>query len=71
MACPPEDCGGIWGFENFVKAMKKQEGDEYEEYAEWYGDDFDPDEFDMVEINKVSFKDFKKSMDSWSRYDAM
>ena len=65
MACPPEDCGGIWGYLDLVKAMKKKGSDEYEELVEWLGGEFDPQAFDMDEINKAYFKNFKKEMKEW------
>jgi hypothetical protein len=51
-ACPPEDVGGIWGYENFLEAIADPEHEEHEDYLEWIGDDFDPEEFDLEEINQ-------------------
>jgi hypothetical protein len=42
MACPPEDCGGIWGFYDLLD--RSDEDDDFEE-REWFGR-FDPDKFD-------------------------
>jgi len=53
MACPPEDCGGIWGFKEFKKIMKTPDHPEYEDYAEWYEGEFDPKMFDMEEVNEM------------------
>ena len=50
-ACPPEDCGGIWGYEELVAAIRDPEHPEHEEMLEWVGEDFDPEEFDLEEIN--------------------
>lgn len=50
-ACPPEDIGGIWGYENLCKALKDPDNEEYEDILEWMGDDFDPEQFDINEIN--------------------
>jgi hypothetical protein len=47
-ACPPEDSGGVWGFEEKLDALKN---DSDEQLKEWMGD-FDPDEFDIDKINK-------------------
>ena len=47
-ACPPEDCGGVWGYENLKKIIADPEHEEYEEWSEWVGDDFDPNEFDLA-----------------------
>lgn len=50
-ACPPEDCGGLWGYMSFLEAIEDPEHEEHESMLEWVGGEFDPDEFDMVWIN--------------------
>jgi hypothetical protein len=52
-ACPPEDCGGIWGFQNFLEAIQDPSHPEHEEMLEWVGGDFDPELFDIEETNSV------------------
>jgi hypothetical protein len=49
-ACPPEDCGGIWGYEELLEIIKNPSSDEYEERLEWLGDDFDPESFDPTSV---------------------
>ncbi len=49
--CPPEDCGGIWGYQDFVEAISDKNHHEHEELLEWAGGEFDPEEFDIDEIN--------------------
>lgn len=44
-ACPPEDCGGIGGYEHFLEIIMDPEHEEYEEMLEWAGGDFDPERF--------------------------
>lgn len=51
-ACPPEDCGGIWGYGDFLEAIQDSSHQEHEDLLEWVGDDFDPEAFDIDEINK-------------------
>ncbi|MDQ1271237.1 MAG: Plasmid pRiA4b family protein [Thermodesulfobacteriota bacterium] len=51
-ACPPEDCGGIWGYSDFLAAIQDPKHEEYEEMMEWVGGEFDPDEFNMNLINQ-------------------
>jgi hypothetical protein len=51
-ACPPEDCGGIWGYYDFLKAIQDPKHEEHESMLEWVGGEFDPDEFDMKTINR-------------------
>lgn len=48
-ACPPEDCGGPYGYENLKDILKNPEHEEFEEMTDWIGDDFDPNEFDLSE----------------------
>jgi hypothetical protein len=49
-ACPPEDCGGIWGYEELLEIIRDPEHEEHEEMLEWIGGDFDPKHFDMKEV---------------------
>lgn len=50
-ACPPEDCGGVWGYEEMVEALKDKNHPKYEHWFEWVGE-FDPEKFDLEEVNK-------------------
>ena len=52
-ACPPEDVGGIWGYEYFLEAINDPEHEEHEMYLDWVGGEFDPEWFDINEINKA------------------
>jgi hypothetical protein len=36
-ACPPEDCGGIWGYYNLLEVIEDPQHEEYEEMREWLG----------------------------------
>lgn len=49
-ACPPEDCGGIWGYQHLLEILKDQSHPEYEERLEWLGDEFDPEKFDTSAV---------------------
>lgn len=55
-ACPPEDCGGLGGYSEFLKNLSKQEvgnsdaAKEYDALA-WVGGYFDPTSFDPNRIN--------------------
>jgi hypothetical protein len=52
-ACPPEDVGGVWGYEIFLEAINDPEHPEHEMYLEWIDDDFDPEEYDLEGTNKA------------------
>lgn len=51
--CPPEDCGGIWGYKDILAVVKQPEHKDYNNYLEWLGADFDPEYFDKDEINEM------------------
>ena len=50
-ACPVEDCGGPWGYQEMLEILKDPEHDDYEHYFEWLGGEFDPKEFDLDKAN--------------------
>ena len=52
-ACPPEDCGGIYGYYQMLEVVADPAHEDHEEAAEWLGDDFDPDAFDLDEVNAM------------------
>ena len=52
-ACPPEDCGGDWGYAHLLEVMKNPRHPQYEERMEWVGSEFDPKAFDIEEVNQV------------------
>jgi hypothetical protein len=52
-ACPPEDVGGTWGFEEFLEAIRDPDHEEHDEYLEWAGGEFDPQAFDLEEVNQL------------------
>lgn len=50
-ACPPEDSGGIWGYEQLMETLKNPSDPEYAEAREWVGEDFNPEAFSLDEAN--------------------
>ncbi len=52
-ACPPEDVGGIWGYENFLDAISDTKHEEHVSYLDWIGGEFDPEECNIEEINQA------------------
>lgn len=49
-ACPPEDCGGAWGYGEFLRSIRNPKHKEHKEMLEWVGGEFDPEYFDAKEI---------------------
>ncbi len=67
-ACPPDDCGGIWGYAELIKTVKNPKHPEHADMLEWLcidsPEDFDPTEFDPA---KVDFEDPKKRIVEWNK----
>ncbi len=51
-ACPPEDCGGVWGYANLLKILCSPTHPEYKDMRAWAGRKFDPEMFDVESFNK-------------------
>lgn len=60
-ACPPEDCGGIWGYEHFLEAIRDPKHEEHEHMLWWIGGSFDSEAFDA---NQASMA-MKKGLPNW------
>jgi len=52
-ACPPEDCGGSYGFAEFKELLAGPPSAEREEMLEWAGGDYDPARFDLAAANSA------------------
>ncbi len=50
-ACPPEDCGGIGGYEGIVESFKNGEIEKDAELREWLGEDWKPELFNREDIS--------------------
>ena len=48
---PPEDVGGLPGFEEFLEAIAKPRHPEHKSVLQWYGRPFDPDNINLDEIH--------------------
>lgn len=62
-ACPPEDCGGIWGYPDFLEAIQNPKHERHAELLEWVGRRFDPEKFDAARATKA----MKKGLPDWRR----
>jgi hypothetical protein len=49
-ACPPEDCGGVSGFERFLAAIANPGDDEHDSMLEWVGGSFDPTAWEAADF---------------------
>lgn len=63
-ACPPEDVGGVWGYPEFLEAIRNPQHEEHESYLEWIGSEFDPEAFNAVEATKA----MRKGLPNWRDY---
>ena len=54
-ACPPEDCGGAWGYAQLKEILATPSHDGHQDMLEWLGldagKDFDPKEFSVTDVN--------------------
>lgn len=54
-ACPPEDCGGAWGYARLKETLADPDHEDHESLLEWLGldeaADFDPAWFRLEEVN--------------------
>jgi len=57
--CPPEDCGGMGGYEELLEIISDPEHEEHEGTLQWLGGSYDPEHFNMDEVNeRLSQKDY-------------
>lgn len=45
--CPPEDCGGPWGYGELLEALADPRHERHAELRDWIGEDFDPHHLDV------------------------
>ncbi|MEV1178341.1 plasmid pRiA4b ORF-3 family protein [Nonomuraea sp. NPDC049784] len=59
-ACPPEDCGGTWGYREFRAALAVPRHEEHEHLVRWAGltsaAEFDPERFDLEAVRRAVLK---------------
>lgn len=52
-ACPLEDCGGVWGYQNLLEILADPKHEEHAETLRWLGGEFDPEAFELNEVNDL------------------
>jgi hypothetical protein len=60
-ACPPEDVGGVWGYEEFLAAIRDPEHEEHNSYVEWIGGAFDPEAFSAAAATRA----MRRGLPNW------
>ena len=58
LACPPEDCGGVYGYYQMLDAIDDEEHPDHDHYVEWIGP-VDETSFDAQQANRTLQKWFK------------
>lgn len=51
-ACPPEDCGGPWGYDELLEALADPSHERHDELSGWAPPDFDAAHFDPAEATE-------------------
>jgi len=52
-ACPPEDSGGPWGYDDMLAAVRDPEHPDRAAFLEWLGEDFDAEAFDVAAVKEI------------------
>ncbi|MAD80584.1 MAG: hypothetical protein CMJ50_07045 [Planctomycetaceae bacterium] len=50
-ACPPEDCGGPWGYAEYLNALADPNHEQHDDFMEWSGK-FDAEEFSVEQTTR-------------------
>lgn len=64
-ACPPENCGGVGGYEHLLDVLADPNHEEHRDMAEWIGGKLDPDKFD----SNAATKAMTKGLPDWQDED--
>ena len=52
-ACPPEDCGGPWGYQHLLEAPADPSDPEHTDLKDWLDGEFDAEAFDLAGTNEL------------------
>ena len=65
-ACPPDDCGGVWGYEDLQKIIQNGQHPEHADKMDWLGLD-DPKEFNPLQfdLSEVGFSNPRQRLKEW------
>ena len=51
--CPPEDCGGVWGYYEMLDSLEDPRARDHEHMKEWIGGHFDPEVFSAQAVDML------------------
>jgi hypothetical protein len=63
-AKPPEDCGGVWGYQHLLEVLADPQHKEYREIDKCYGS-YDPEAFSATETTRF----MREGLPDWQVYD--
>ncbi len=71
-ACPPEDCGGCWGYEALKATLADPKSKDYADMIGWLcikdGSDFDPKAFDLSDLHESMVEKHSDKSDYSDRF---
>ena len=62
-ACPPEDCGGVWGYCDFLEAIGDKKHEQHHAMLEWVGGRYASEAFNAKQVTK----EMKKGLPDWRK----
>jgi Plasmid pRiA4b ORF-3-like protein len=63
-ACPPEDVGGVGGYEEFLEALADPKHEQHEDFVQWSGRGYYPESFDPIQATKH----MKRGLPNWRQH---
>jgi hypothetical protein len=60
----PEDVGGIWGYQEFLRAIADPSHEEHLEWKQWAGEEFDAERFD----GEHTTRRMRRGLPDWRQY---
>jgi hypothetical protein len=58
-ACPPEDCGGVDGYQDLIDILNNPDHEEYQNMLDWLDREWKPEEFNAEDVD---FQDPKQCL---------
>jgi hypothetical protein len=66
-ACPPEDCGGVWGYYGLLEVLADPQHEDYKDMIHWLKNHikkYHPYNPDVFEPNKVKFRNPREQLET-------